>query len=53
MLPFRVLGSSFSSFGCFVSEIWVLRASSASFSKLPIGWSGSGMGVIQKSDPRF
>ena len=24
---FRVLGSSFSSFGCFVFEIWVLRAS--------------------------
>ena len=50
MLRFRVLGASFSSFGCFVFEIWVLRAlvfvfecfvfettveSSASFSKLP------------------
>ena len=33
MLPFRVLGASFSSFGCFV-----LRSSfsSASFSKLPV-----------------
>ena len=26
MLRFRVLGVSFSSFGCFVFEIWVLRA---------------------------
>ena len=25
MLRFRVLGASFSSFGCFVVEIWVLR----------------------------
>ena len=34
---FRDLGASFSSFGCFVFEIWVLRSSfsSASFSKLP------------------
>ena len=39
MLRFRDLGASFSSLGCFVFEIWVLRASvfvsSASFSKLP------------------
>ena len=42
MLHFRVLGASFSSFGCFVFEFWVLRFrdlgapfSSASFSKLP------------------
>ena len=27
MLRFRVLGASFSIFGCFVFEIWVLRAS--------------------------
>ena len=27
VLRFRVLGSSFSSFGCFVFEIWVLRVS--------------------------
>ena len=27
MLRFRVLGASFSSFGCSVFEIWVLRAS--------------------------
>ena len=27
MLRFRVLGASFSSPGCFVFEIWVLRAS--------------------------
>ena len=25
MLRFRVLGASFSSFGCFVFEFWVLR----------------------------
>ena len=39
MLRFRDLGASFSSLGCFVFEIWVVRAfssfSSASFSKLP------------------
>ena len=27
MLRFRDLGASFSSFGCFVFEIWVLRTS--------------------------
>ena len=27
VLPFRVLGASFSSFGCFVFAFWVLRAS--------------------------
>ena len=27
MLRFRVLGASFSSVGCFIFEIWVLRAS--------------------------
>ena len=27
VLRFRVLGASFSSFGCFVVEIWVLHAS--------------------------
>ena len=50
MLRFRVLGASFSRFGCFVFESWVLRFrdlgascfvllssfSSASFSKLPV-----------------
>ena len=42
---FRDLGASLSSFGCFVFEIWVLRSSfsSASFSKLPVGYTVHGL----------
>ena len=50
MLRFRVLGASFSKFGCFVFEIWVLRfrvVLGASFSNLGASFSKFGCFVFE------
>ena len=44
MLRFRDLGASFSSFGCFVFEIWVLR-----FRDLGASFSSFGCFVLRSS----
>ena len=44
MLRFRVLGASFSSFGCFVFEFWVLR-----FRDLGASFSRFGCFVLRSS----
>ena len=51
MLRFRDLGASFSSFGCFVFEIWVLRfrVLGASFSNLGASFSSFGCFVLRSS----
>ena len=51
MLRFRVLGASFSSFGCFVFEFWVLRfrVLGASFSILGASFSRFGCFVLRSS----